>query len=113
MTPVEFKAWFDGFVEGMDGKPTEKQWARVKERVAEIDGQTTTQTHYVDRYWPSVRTYYPYPAQWQYCNSSLGMQGASQSQATRLTNGYANQVVSFDSLQAMHSLGRADKASLG
>jgi hypothetical protein len=36
MTPQEFKAWFEGFSEGIEDVPTEKQWARVKERIAEI-----------------------------------------------------------------------------
>ncbi len=36
MTPIEFKAWFEGFTEAMDKLPTAKQWARIKERVSEI-----------------------------------------------------------------------------
>lgn len=50
MTPKEFKAWFDGFTEAMEGTPTVKQWARIKERVAEIDGRETTIEIYRDRY---------------------------------------------------------------
>ena len=38
MTPKEFKAWFDGFTEEISGLPSEKQWDRIKARVAEIDG---------------------------------------------------------------------------
>jgi len=39
MTPSEFKAWFDGFTEALEGVPSEKQWERIKARVAEIDGK--------------------------------------------------------------------------
>lgn len=34
MTLSEFKAWFEGFCEGIDGAPTPEQWVKVKEKVA-------------------------------------------------------------------------------
>jgi hypothetical protein len=46
----EFKAWFEGFTESMDKPPTEKQWKRIKARVAEIDGRSISYPVYVDRY---------------------------------------------------------------
>jgi len=54
MTPTEFKAWFEGFCEGITDtdQPTRKQWERIQNRVAEIDGKPVTQTVFVDRYWP-------------------------------------------------------------
>lgn len=37
MTTVsEFKAWFEGFTEAMDGPPDAKQWARIQSKVKEI-----------------------------------------------------------------------------
>lgn len=36
MTLPEFKAWFEGFTETMEGPPNEKQWARIQERIAEV-----------------------------------------------------------------------------
>lgn len=36
MTLSEFKAWFEGFTEGMDGPPSLKQWERIQARVKEI-----------------------------------------------------------------------------
>jgi hypothetical protein len=36
MTPNEFKLWFEGYAEALNGLPTEAQWARIKERVAQI-----------------------------------------------------------------------------
>ncbi len=34
MTPNEFKAWFEGFSEAVDGAPTPAQWQRISEKVA-------------------------------------------------------------------------------
>lgn len=52
MTNSEFKAWFDGFTEAMDGIPNKKQWDRIKTQVKKIDGAPITERHYFDRYWP-------------------------------------------------------------
>lgn len=38
MRSAEFKAWFEGFTEALDGLPNEAQWKRICERVATIDG---------------------------------------------------------------------------
>jgi hypothetical protein len=32
----QFKAWFEGFTEGMEGPPTAKQWERIRAKVKEI-----------------------------------------------------------------------------
>ena len=58
MTPVEFKSWFEGFTESMSGVPTKAQWARVKERVAEIDGKSIVGVPYWDGYLPAYRGSY-------------------------------------------------------
>jgi len=55
MTLAEFKAWFEGFTEGMEGAPSANQWDRIKERVAQIDGTAITrEVVYRDRYWPTI-----------------------------------------------------------
>ena len=39
MTTVsEFKAWFEGFTEAMDGPPDAKQWERIVSKIKAIDG---------------------------------------------------------------------------
>ena len=56
MTLSEFKAWFEGFTENIDGKPNEKQWKRIKARVKEIDGTPVTPIvieRWRDRYVPN------------------------------------------------------------
>lgn len=84
MTPQEFKAWFDGFTEGVAGLPNEDQWARIKARVSQIDNTPTTYPVYVDRYrnWRDIKD----------LPSSLT----------------ASEVKEFDSLKAMYARGRAD-----
>ena len=59
MTLAEFKAWFEGFTEDMEGSPSPKQWKRIKDRVKQIDGVAITkEVIYRDRYW---RDYWSMP----------------------------------------------------
>jgi hypothetical protein len=60
MTLSEFKAWFEGFTEDMDGAPNEKQWKRIKARVKDISGVALTERVFVDRYLPRPWHGYPY-----------------------------------------------------
>lgn len=50
MTLSEFKAWFEGYTDGLDGAPNEKQFKRIKAKVAEITGEPITRQIWVDRY---------------------------------------------------------------
>lgn len=36
MTLSEFKAWFDGFSEGVGEAPTPEQWAKIKAKIATL-----------------------------------------------------------------------------
>ena len=58
MTLSEFKAWFEGYTEDMNKSPTEKQWKKIKKRVAEINGVVITREVFLGRYSP----WYGYPA---------------------------------------------------
>lgn len=53
MTLSEFKAWFEGFSEGIDTAPTEAQFAKIKAKVALITGTPTSYPVFIERY----RTY--------------------------------------------------------
>lgn len=118
MTPQEFKAWFDGFTENCDGPPNEKQWDRIKARVAEINGVSITYPVYIDRYrnWPLYYNgYYPNCASSpgfyggaQWVSNTFGMQLATNQTAG--VQGSLNQATSnnFDSTAAMYAAGRAD-----
>lgn len=116
MTPQEFKAWFEGFTEAFDRLPTKAQWARVKERVAEIDGKSVTERVFVDRYWPTyVNQYPPYrPPYWTtYCASNTSnTSGSGGGSATLGLAAMVSNNVGFNSSAAMLQLGRADAKSL-
>ena len=117
MTLAEFKSWFEGFSEMMEAAPNEKQWERIKARVAEINGTVTTYPVFIDRYvqpyrywWengPSIRplpTYYssatPIDAKLSAAmNADYFPAGASQSEV-------------FDAGRAMMDLGKAEYRSL-
>ncbi len=116
MTQGEFKAWFEGFSEAIGEVPTKKQWARIKERAAEIDGKTVTERvyidRYVDRYWPARRWYGPYYSDVgaagiggvTYTASATDlMQGAKSNQLQGLQS---YQGVSYSSTNAMYALGK-------
>lgn len=59
MTVNEFKAWFEGYTEGIREIPNKKQWARIVERVSEIDASSNCyHYHYRDTapwrpWWPT------------------------------------------------------------
>lgn len=54
MTLSEFKAWFEGFTESMDGPPSLKQWERIQARVKEISGAPVTE-RIIHDWWPRER----------------------------------------------------------
>lgn len=119
MTPNEFKAWFDGFTEAFAGCPTKAQWTRIKARVSEIDGKPVTERVYLDRYLPSYPVYPSYPY-WRYAANGIGVcqtsnvssSLATQYQQAAQCNNISDQIgsggLSFNSLQAMTDLGRAE-----
>jgi len=118
MTLSEFKAWFDGFSEGIDKAPTEKQFAKIKAKVAEIDGAPVTERIYIDRYWPTYTyRYWGYPFTWG--AETIGGAAATGGMTSMGTAyGYCapqskgdNQTVTFDSSLAMYNLGRAEAAN--
>lgn len=91
----EFKAWFSGFTEDMNGPPTEKQWARIKEQVGAIDGVTVSQTVFFERY----RPYYD-----RWFIGGVGMQNAAP--GVGVSNNAA-----FDSTTALYAAGKMEALS--
>lgn len=110
MTLSEFKAWFEGFSEGIDKAPTEKQFAKIKAKVALITGTPTTYPVFIDRY----RTYldgiwvspdrYPYTV--SYSSGSIGVSGGVYSGSAGGPGGSG--ALTFDSHAAMNALGRTE-----
>lgn len=103
MTPSEFKSWFDGFTEGLEGIPNDKQWERIKERVSDINGQPTSYPVYVDRYRPYLYgiPYNGYPI-W-----TSGVAGCAGNQ-----NPLSSAQNAFDAHAALTSLGKAEALSI-
>ena len=109
MTPQEFKAWFEGFTEAFSGTPTKAQWARIKDRVAEIDGKSVTEKVFIDRYLPQYIYTTPYwqqlPARYFPYTSTISP-NTSSSYVANVQN------AAFNSVTAMHALGRNDAQAL-
>lgn len=99
MTLSEFKAWFEGFTECMDGAPDKDQWKRIKARVKEIDGTPITKTVFVDRYVSA-----PYRPYWAQRLDVFGISDATVSMN-------AGKSDCFESHGAMLELGKAEYTS--
>lgn len=100
MTLSEFKAWFEGFTEGMGAAPDEDQWKRIKARVAEINGAATRYPVFIDRYVEPYRRYWPSSVPYWSAGSASG-----QGVAPRLAGD------GFNSTVAMFDLGKAEYTS--
>lgn len=59
MNLTEFKAWFEGYTEEMDGAPSKKQWEKIKGKVCDITPNPTPAPVFIEKY----REYFPY---WKY-----------------------------------------------
>lgn len=104
MNMSEFKAWFEGFSEVMTGPPNDAQWARIKERVAQIDGQPTSYPVYLREHgYPVGREWWVYPN----TMPTVTCGGSA-------TSGYVQNVeIPFDAQAAFDSLGHADYQKVG
>lgn len=116
MTLSEFKAWFEGFSEGIDAAPTADQFAKIKAKVAKIDGTVTTYPVFVDLWWPRHYDYRDYSRQF-WTSGNIAYAGAGNASPQAMNALYApaskgdNQtVVAFDAQEAFRSLGRAEAA---
>ena len=101
MKLAEFKAWFEGFTEDMDGAPTEAQFKRIKDRVAEIDGSPITERVFVDRYLPTG-----YRPRYSWQTPLVGAVGGAAAGAN--LNNVGASSAPFASTAAMSAVGTAD-----
>lgn len=122
MTLSEFKAWFEGFTEGVEAAPTEAQFAKIKAKVAKIDGALTTYPVFIDRLWHHDYDRYrdysrPYWSGGISADASSGVIHSKMDGVSMQNSSYAyidptskgdNQTVTFDSHAAMRDLGRAE-----
>lgn len=95
----EFKAWFEGYTESMDGTPSKKQWERIKEQVKDVDGVAVSYPVYIDRY---VKPYWSGP----WYSNNLAYCGTSSN-----TNTLSSNTVAFNGANAMYAAGKAEALS--
>lgn len=106
MNLQEFKAWFEGFTESLEGKPPgPKSWKRIQEKVSLIEeSPPVTRDIFVHEYWHPWRRWFSDPG---YEPHRLGYgSGIGYSSSS------SGQMASFDSVLAFADLGRAESASL-
>lgn len=115
MQLAEFKAWFEGYTEGLEAAPTKAQFDRIKEKVKEIDGKPITQTIYLRDYWHPPYYYDRYRYYIIHPNDVGGMSptmGSLSGVATGGSLGTAGNATAsaagFNSVHAMYALGKAE-----
>ncbi|TAA48900.1 hypothetical protein [Shinella sp. JR1-6] len=107
MTLQEFKAWFEGFSEVMDGPPDAKQWKRIKARVSEIDSKPISYPVYIDRYVT------PYRRWWGDMVYGAGANGGGYPILDCVSTKEIGSSTTFNPLDALTDAGRAEyRASL-
>lgn len=97
MTLSEFKAWFEGFTENIEGEPTAKQWKKIKSRVAEINGNSVTERYFYDHYW-----HRPWVGPWY--STTYGLSATAATGAL----GLATSSTAWSGERALLALGHAD-----
>ena len=50
MTSNEFRAWLDGFEQGIDEAPSLSQWAAIRARIEQMDGETLSYSEFTARF---------------------------------------------------------------
>jgi hypothetical protein len=113
MNLSEFKHWFEGFTDNLDGVPSKKAWEKIRAKIGEIkDAPATSYPVFIDRYRPYF--YRDFYATWGGNSGGVGLatttyQGLAQNaEQGPVTSNY----VSFDSAEAFKSLGRAEALEL-
>lgn len=129
MTLSEFKAWFEGFTESMDGPPSLKQWERIQGRVKEITGAPVSYPVFVDRYLPAVKPWWaddihrytvratgaavPYATlNAGPCQAAMGVGAVNFASQNQMQAQGRIASMQFDSHSAMNALGKADADAL-
>lgn len=121
MTLSEFKAWFEGFTEDMDGAPSVKQFDKIKSKVEEIDDKPIEKTVFIDRY----RDYFPYQrwgdtlpppiVSWSagavQGSDSVGRAVLAGDPGAEMVVNDASETIGWDAIPAMRELGRAEAAA--
>lgn len=106
MMLAEFKAWFEGYTEGLEGAPTAAQFARIKERVKEISGTPVTERIFIDKYWPSIFHPWSPPMTTWMSNTAADYRKAMQGESISAIG--MDVAPPFNSASAMYALGKTE-----
>jgi hypothetical protein len=111
MNLPEFKAWFEGFTENLDGLPTAPQWKRINEKIKKIEDAPPVTRYVFDDYHHPWRRWYSGEI-YQALSASSGqrLSSISNSQAKARATQQIEEV--FDSGTAFRELGRAEARSI-
>jgi hypothetical protein len=102
MTNNEFKAWFEGFSEGVSWTPTREQWEKVVAKVKMIDNMPLfPQIVYRDRWLPTYPGYYS-------AGSTMGSAQAAMNTAIKLQGSSAVE----DQRETLYNLGKMESQTL-
>jgi len=101
MTLPEFQAWFSGYTEDMKGRPTEKQWKRIKKIVKDVDGSGITERIFLDRHWHS-------PPYWSSPYLSIGTGTVLCDSNVSHTVSNTDDWSSTDTVNLMYEAGKAE-----
>ena len=104
----EFKAWFEGFTESMEGRPTDKQWKRIKEQVKKIDGTPVSYPVYIDHYFRPYHRWYD-SVTWTAAAQNADLRAYST--AVGSLSGPVHNSQDFDGVTAMYAAGKAEALS--
>lgn len=77
MNSREFKAWLEGFEEAMEGKPTQAQWKKIKQKLSEIDDGPVKEYHYYRPLYPLTYTNYDWMQNQIYCGVGQTVTGVT------------------------------------
>ena len=115
MNLQEFKAWFEGFSENMNGVPTKKQWEKIQAKIATIeDKPPMSYPVFIDRYrhwfdsWP-YRPIYATSGYAQTSNNLTVSQPSSPNNTYLATIGAGSgDIKQFNSYDAFKEMGKAE-----
>ena len=106
MNLSEFRAWFEGFTEGLEGAPNAKQWKKIQKKVEEITSDPTPWPIFVDRYiYPRREIWWNTPY-WGGIGHTQTIVGGTTGSMTVQTN--SQDGLPYNSNEAFAQLGRFD-----
>lgn len=107
MNIQEFKAWFEGFNENLNGPPDTRQWARIVEKICMIkNAPPTKEVVFRDHWYQPWQRYWPSYVTWAVSQDKVRSDSDMVSAQVCATSSV------FNPSDAFRDLGRAEAASI-